>query len=69
MEIQLPDDTEQLSLAAGFASVDQFIHNLLRKERERLAIQEGIDAMASGNITDFSAFDHEFREKNGLKKF
>jgi hypothetical protein len=39
MEIQLPDGTEQLSLVAGFASVDQFIHNLLRKERERLAIQ------------------------------
>ena len=68
MQIQLPDDTEQLSLAAGFASVDQFVNDLVRKERERLAIQEGINAMEAGQVVDFDDFDREFRDKNGLKQ-
>ena len=67
MQIQIPDDTEELSLAAGFANVDQFVNSLLCKERERLAIQEGIAAMEAGHVTDFVEFDREFREKNGLK--
>ena len=67
MQIQVPEDTQQLSLAAGFANVDQFVNSLLRKERERLAIQAGIDAMDAGEVTDFADFDREFREKNGLK--
>ena len=67
MQIQIPDDTQQLSMAAGFADVDQFVNSLLRKERERLAIQAGIDAMDIGEATDFADFDREFRAKNGLK--
>jgi len=67
MQIQVPDDTQQLSLAAGFANIDQFVNSLLRKERERLAIQAGIDVMDAGQATDFADFDREFREKNGLK--
>ena len=67
MQIQVPDDTQQLSLAAGFANIDQFVNSLLCKERERLAIQAGIDAMDAGKVTDCADFDREFREKNGLK--
>lgn len=67
MQITVPEDTQQLSLAAGFAHVDQFVNNLLRKERERLALQTGIEAMDAGLVTDFADFDREFREKNGLK--
>ena len=67
MQIKVPEDTQQLSLAAGFANVDQFVNSLLRKERERLAIQAGIDAMDAGQVVDFADFDGDFREKNGLK--
>lgn len=67
MQIKVPEDTQQLSLAAGFANVDQFVNSLLRKERERLAIQAGIDAMDAGQVADIADFDREFREKNGLK--
>ena len=67
MQIKVPEDTQQLSLAAGFANVDQFVNSLLRKQRERLAIQVGIDAMNAGQVSDFADFDREFREKNGLK--
>ena len=44
MKLQLLDYTEQLSPAAGLANVDQFVNELLRKEREHLAIQEGSQA-------------------------
>ncbi len=67
MQIHVPDDAKQLSIAAGFANVDQFVSSLLRKERERLAIQSGIDAMDAGRVADFADFDREFRERNGLK--
>ncbi|MCA9160680.1 MAG: hypothetical protein KDA51_13265 [Planctomycetales bacterium] len=67
MQIELPDDTHELSIAAGFATVDQFVSELLRKERERLAIQEGIDAMAAAHVSEFAEFDREFRVKNGFK--
>ena len=67
MQIQIPDDAKQLSVAAGFADVDQFVNSLIRKERERLAIQAGIDAMDAGQVSDFADFDREFRAKNGLK--
>jgi hypothetical protein len=66
MNIQLPDDTEQLSVAAGYASVDQFVLNLLHRERERLAIQAGINSLEQGNVSDFEEFDKDFRSRNGL---
>lgn len=67
MQIQLPNDTHELSVAAGFATVDQYIHELLRKDRERLAIQAGIDAMEAGHVSEFVEFDRDFRAKNGMK--
>ncbi len=67
MEIQVSDDIRQLSLSAGFADVNQFVNSLLDKERERLAIQAGVEAMESGKVTEFASFDREFREKNGIK--
>ena len=67
MEIHVSEDVRQLSLSAGFADVTQFVNSLLDKERERLAIQAGIDAMESGRVSEFASFDREFRQKNGLK--
>lgn len=67
MEIYVSDDIRQLSISAGFADVNQFINSLLDKERERLAIQSGVEAMESGRVTEFASFDGEFREKNGMK--
>lgn len=63
MQIKVPEDTQQLSLAAGFANVDQFVNSLLRKERERLAIQAGIDAMDAGQVVDFADFAHSLQFK------
>jgi hypothetical protein len=66
MEISLPDDAEKPSVAAGYASVEQYIHSLVRRDRERLPIEEGIDAMKEGKVQDFDDFDREFRKRHGL---
>ena len=68
MEISLPDDAEKQSVAAGYANVQQYIHSLVRRDRERLAIEEGIAAMKEGKIQDFDDFDREFRERHGIDK-
>ena len=66
MEITLPEDAEKQSVAAGFASVEQYIHSLVRRDRERLAIEEGIVAMKEGKVRGFDDFDREFRQRHGL---
>ncbi|MFC1757901.1 hypothetical protein ACFL2H_03925 [Planctomycetota bacterium] len=68
MQVKLPEDAERLSVAAGFASVDQYVFSLVQKDRERLAIQEGIDALAEHRVQDFEEFDREFRKTNGIEK-
>ena len=52
--------------AAGFASVEQYIQNLLDRDADRLAIQNGLDALEAKNSRSFEKFDQEFRAKNGL---
>jgi hypothetical protein len=64
MQISLPEGTECQSLAAGYASVEQYVYSLVQRDRERLAIQEGIDAMKAGRNEDFEQFDREFRQQN-----
>lgn len=52
--------------AAGFASVEVYIHSLLQRDAERLAIQAGFDAIKAGRCRPFELFDREFRERYGL---
>lgn len=54
------------AVAAGFATVELYIQNLLEKDADRLAIQKGIDALEDGQHRSIDEFDREFREKNGL---
>lgn len=68
--MQLDGFSEQFvrdqALAAGFASVELYVQNLLERDAERIAIQEGIDAAKAGRVRDFDEFDREFRERNGI---
>jgi hypothetical protein len=52
--------------AAGFASVEHYVRSLVERDAERLAIQEGLDALAEGHVRDFDEFDREFRARNGI---
>ena len=66
MQIDLPDDAEKQSIAAGFASVEQYILSLVDRDRERLAIEEGLEAMRQGCVEKFDDFDARFRQQNGI---
>jgi hypothetical protein len=66
MQITVPEDTETQSLAAGYASVEQYVHSLVLRDRERLAIEEGISAMNEGRVQDFDDFDRDFRQKHNI---
>ena len=52
--------------AAGFATVELYIQNLLKRDADRLAIQEGLDAFKAGRHRPFEDFDAEFRTRNNL---
>ena len=68
--MQLDGFNEQLvrdqALAAGFACAELYVKKLLERDAERTAIQEGIDALQAGRVTDFDDFDREFRLRNGI---
>ena len=74
MQIELPDDVTQrvkqrAAATAGVSEVDiirKGLDALDRQDNERVAIQEGIDAMNDGRVQDFEEFDREFREKNSI---
>lgn len=63
MKITLPDtaDVQGQALAAGFAHVDEYVFSLIERDKERVAIQEGLDAMREGRRRSFEEFDAEFR--------
>ena len=68
MQIRLPEDTETQSLAAGYANVEQYVHSLVLRDRERLAIEEGIAAMKEGRVQDFDEFDREFIQNHKIDR-
>jgi len=59
-------DIQTQAVAAGFATVELYIQNLLERDADRLAIQKGIEAVKTGDHRPFDDFDREFRERNGL---
>jgi predicted transcriptional regulator len=68
MQIEIPDhcEAEKQAIAAGFASVEQYVVALLDRDAERAAIQEGLDAMKAGRFRPFEDFDREFRQMHNL---
>jgi Arc/MetJ-type ribon-helix-helix transcriptional regulator len=61
----------QRHVATGvFATPDDVLREALAalrdREREVLAIQEGIDDMEAGRVRPIREFDRDFRRRNGL---
>lgn len=69
MELNNIDEAhiQSQAAAAGFATVELYIQNLLQKDADRLAIQEGVDAFKAGRHRPFEEFDSEFRQANNLE--
>ena len=69
MQINLPDttDVQTQAIAAGFANVDEYVFSLIERDKERVAIQEGLDAMRQGRLRPLDEFDAEFRQQRGIR--
>jgi predicted transcriptional regulator len=68
MMIELPSDRDIQSqaIAAGFASVEDYVRTLLDRDAERVAIQEGIDDMNAGRMQPWEEVDAEIRREFGV---
>ncbi len=75
MPIELPEELvarvqRRMDASGSVCEADvirQALDSLDWYERERAAIQEGIDAWRAGDVQDLDAFDAEFRKRNGLR--
>lgn len=68
MMIELPTDRDIQSqaIAAGFATVEDYVRTLLDRDAERVAIQEGIDAMNAGDMRAWDEVDADIRREFGF---
>lgn len=75
MTYQLPPEIDQRiqsQLALGIYStpaevLTSALDALDQRNKERRAIQEGIDAWRAGDTQELDDFDAEFRAKNGIR--
>lgn len=68
MIIELPTDRDiqAQAIAAGFASIEDYVRSLLDRDAERVAIQEGIDAMNAGRMRPWEEVDADIRRHFGF---
>ena len=68
MQITLPDDVnlQNQAIAAGFATVEGYLVELVARDAERVAIQKGIDDYKAGRVQPFAEFDAELRAEFGF---
>ena len=70
MQIEIPLDQEPavktLAISAGFASVEQYVLDLIERDGERAAIQVGLDQAGRGEGRPIKEFDTEFRRRKGI---
>ncbi len=66
MMIEVPDQARQQAVAAGFASIEDYVAELFERDAERLAIQQGIDDWKAGRVRSFDEFDRELRKEFGF---
>lgn len=67
IEIHLNDDAKTQSVEAGYANVEDYLINLLQRDRNRMACLKGIQDVESGNTRPFEDFDSELRKKHGIE--
>jgi len=68
MMIELPTDRDiqAQARAAGFATIEEYVRSLLDRDAERVAIQEGIDAMNAGEMRPWEEVDADIRQHFGF---
>lgn len=66
MMIEVPSDAQHQATSAGFATVEDYVAELLVRDAERVAIQKGIDEWKAGRVRSFDEFDRELRQEFGF---
>jgi predicted transcriptional regulator len=74
VHIDLPQDVidrlrQRTIESKGLTEADvirRALDSLESQEADRIAVQEGIDAMNEGRVRDFDEFDREFRKVCGI---
>jgi len=59
-------DIKSQAIAAGFATIEDYMMTLLDRDAERLAIQEGINDMNAGRMQPWDEVDAEIRREFGF---
>ncbi|MEX0714952.1 MAG: hypothetical protein WD066_00115 [Planctomycetaceae bacterium] len=70
LQVELPDaaEVQAQAVAAGYANVDEYLLSLLDRDKERLAVRSGVDAMRAGRTRPFAEFDAELRREHGIER-
>jgi len=62
IHLDLGENAKAQCVAAGFANIQEYVHSLLKQDRDRLAIQQGYEDVKAGRIRPFAEFDAEMRQ-------
>jgi hypothetical protein len=66
MFIEVADHIQAQAIAAGFASVEDYVAELVHRDAERVALQRGIDDWKAGRVQAFDEFDRQLRSDLGF---
>lgn len=66
MKVEISDDVQAQAVAAGFATIEDYVTDLVERDAERVAIQRGIDDWRAGGVQSFDDFDRELRKEFGF---
>jgi len=69
MQVTIPDDAglQNQAIAAGFATIEDYLVELIERDAARVAIQQGIDDYKAGRTQSFDQFDAELRREFGFE--
>lgn len=60
------DQVRQQATVAGFSKVEEYVLNLLRQDRERQAVFQGLAEIEAGKGRPFEEFAAEFRKRHSI---
>ncbi|WP_437186718.1 hypothetical protein SH668x_000068 [Planctomicrobium sp. SH668] len=66
IELQTDRDVKSQAIAAGFATVEDYLMTLLDRDAERIAIQAGLDDIAAGRMHPWEEVNAEIRREFGF---
>ncbi len=68
MQITVPDNDklQNQAIAAGFVSLEQYIIELLVRDADRIAIQQGLDDIKVGRVTSAVEVEANIHKDFGL---